>query len=90
MATKLLTTREVAERLRLHPRTVESYLRKGRIRALKAGRNWRVPEAELESFIQNQMAAIEGSRGESKEWEALTRAKLAEIWNHPDEVEYQL
>lgn len=83
---KLLTTREAAERLRLHPKTVEGYFRQGRIKAIKTGRNWRVLETELEFFINNQMF----NQQERKGWDALIRSKLAEVWNHPDEVDYPL
>ena len=83
---KLLTTREAAERLRLHPKTVEAYFRQGRIKALKTGRNWRVLETELESFISNHMT----DHAERDEWDMLIRSKLAEVWNHPDEVEYPI
>lgn len=83
---RLLTTKEAAERLRLHPKTVEAYFRQGRIRALKTGRNWRVLDNELESFISNQLTHY----GERDDWDMLIRSKLAEVWNHPDEVDYPL
>ena len=83
---KLLTTREAADRLRLHPKTVEAYFRQGRIKAMKTGRNWRVLETELELFINNQIS----NQYERRDWDSLIRSKLAEVWNHPDEVDYQL
>ena len=83
---KLLTTKEAADRLRLHPKTVEAYFRQGRIKALKTGRNWRVLETELETFIGNQMTDPK----ERDDWDTLIRSKLAEVWNHPDEVDYPL
>lgn len=83
---KLLTTREAAKRLRLHPKTVERYFRQGRIKAVKIGRDWRVLETELEFLINSQVS----NQQERKDWDALARSKLAEIWNHPDEVDYPL
>ena len=83
---KLLTTREAAKRLRLHPKTVERYFRQGRIKAIKIGRDWRVLENELEFLINSQVS----NQQERKDWDALARSKLAEIWNHPDEVDYPL
>jgi len=83
---KLLTTREAAERLRLHPKTVEAYFRQGRIKAIKTGRNWRVLETELESFVNNQISNPQ----ERQNWDALIRSKLSEVWNHPEEVDYPL
>lgn len=87
---KLLTTREAAELLSLHPKTVETYFRTGRIKALKIERCWRVPELELDSFIKGQLAATELSRHKHDGWDVLTHTKLAEVWNHPDEVDYPL
>ncbi len=83
---KLLTTREAAKRLRLHPKTVERYFRQGRIKAIKIGRDWRVLENELEFLINSQVS----NQQERMDWDALARSKLAEIWNHPDEVDYPL
>ena len=83
---RLLTTKEAAERLRLHPKTVEAYFRQGRIKAIKTGRNWRVLETELESFVNNQMS----NQQERQDWDTLIRSKLSEVWNHPDEVDYPL
>jgi len=117
---KLLTTKEAAERLHLHQKTVESYFRDGYIKAFKVGRNWRVPEEELGHFIrQNMFASRSGSRSnnppaplwkgeyakpddfvlrgatqlaqkERESFSVLTHTKLAEVWNHPDEVDYPL
>jgi excisionase family DNA binding protein len=87
---KLLTTEEVAERLHLHRKTVETYLRAGYIKALKVGRNWRVPEVELESFVTQKMGATQLTQEERGPFSVLTHTKLAEVWNHPDEVDYPL
>lgn len=44
-----LTVRQVAERLGLHPKTVERELRRKKLRGFKAAGRWRVsPEALLE------------------------------------------
>ena len=87
---QLLTTKEAAERLHLHRKTVETYFRTGQIKAFKIGRNWRVPEEELESFVKQNMAATQLSQRESESFAVLTHTKLAEVWNHPDEVDYPL
>jgi excisionase family DNA binding protein len=87
---KLLTTKEAAERLHLHHKTVENYFRAGYIKAFKVGRNWRVPEAELEAFVKQNMGATQLSQKERENFSVLTHTKLAEVWNHPDEVDYPL
>ena len=87
---RLLSTREVGEKLGLHPKTVERYFRLGWIKALKIGRSWRVPEQALETFVKARLETQLRSRGGTSEWQALARSKLAEVWNHPDEVDYEL
>jgi excisionase family DNA binding protein len=52
---RLLTTRQVAERLQVLPITVQRWLRSGRLRGCqlvskRAG--WRIPESELERLLR--------------------------------------
>lgn len=48
---KLLTTGEIAERYRIHPRTVVRWIRERDLRAIRVGGRWRIEEADLESFL---------------------------------------
>lgn len=48
---KLYTPAEVAEHLSLEKKTVEDYLRAGKIPGVKLGREWRVRERDLQSYI---------------------------------------
>jgi excisionase family DNA binding protein len=51
---RLLTVREVAERLRSSPETVRRWLRQGKLRGFRPGGTklgYRVPESELQRFI---------------------------------------
>lgn len=49
---KLLTVKEVAEYLRVHPRTAYRLITGGSIGAIKIGSQWRVPEAALMEFLE--------------------------------------
>lgn len=49
---RLYTPEEVAAILQVTRRTVYSYIKAGRLSALKIGRNVRIPEDRLEQFIQ--------------------------------------
>lgn len=53
MAKALLTAREVANLLKLNILTVYEYIRKGRLKAVKLGRNYRVEEKDLDKFIES-------------------------------------
>jgi excisionase family DNA binding protein len=51
---RLLTVREVAERIRSTPQTVRRWLRQGRLRGFRPGGTklgYRVPESELQRFL---------------------------------------
>jgi excisionase family DNA binding protein len=49
---RLLTLREAAEVLRLHPRTVREYLRRGELQGRLIGRRWRFRRADLDAFFE--------------------------------------
>ncbi len=46
----LLTVQEVADRMKVTPRTVGDWIRHDKLRAIKVGRDWRVSVKDLESF----------------------------------------
>ena len=54
---RLLTVREVAERIRSSPETVRRWLRQGKLRGFRPGGTklgYRVPESELQRFLEDQ------------------------------------
>jgi excisionase family DNA binding protein len=56
---RLLTVREVADRLRSSPETVRRWLRQGKLRGFRPGGTklgYRVPEEELQRFIKLSQA----------------------------------
>ena len=50
---RLLTLREAAEVLRLNPRTVRAYIRRGEIEARIIGGRWRFRRADLDAFFES-------------------------------------
>jgi excisionase family DNA binding protein len=51
MTKALYSAEEVAERLGLHVRTVRGYVRDGRLRATRIGKQYRIARADLETFL---------------------------------------
>jgi excisionase family DNA binding protein len=51
---KLYTVEEAASFLSIHPVTLRIWLRTGKIKGVKVGREWRIPEMELEAFTKRQ------------------------------------
>jgi excisionase family DNA binding protein len=45
-----LSVEQVAERLGLHVRTVRGYIRDGRLRAVRIGKQYRIARADLDAF----------------------------------------
>lgn len=50
MSKQLYSAQEVAEQLGLHVRTVRAYLRDGRLRAVRIGKQYRITREDLEAF----------------------------------------
>jgi len=52
---EILTTKEVAEYLSLHPLTVHRYAREGKIPAFKIGTDWRFHKKYIEKWIKQKL-----------------------------------
>ena len=50
---KLLTLREAAAVLRMNPRTLRAYLRRGEIEGRVIGRKWRLRRIDLDRFFED-------------------------------------
>lgn len=51
---ELWTTRQVADYLSLHRRTVANWCAAGRLSAIKLGDDWRVPRAEVQRLVSHE------------------------------------
>jgi len=47
----VLTTKEAVEYLRISKVTLLKYIRLGRVKAVKAGRGWKIQRSELRRFL---------------------------------------
>lgn len=55
VSTQLLTAAEVADQLRVSTMTIYRLIRSGELKAVRVGRNYRVPVAELEGYLAAQV-----------------------------------
>lgn len=51
MEKQLYSAEEVAEQLGLHVRTIRGYVREGRLRAVRIGKQYRITRADLAAFL---------------------------------------
>ncbi len=50
---QFLSTEEVAERLQVDEQTVRRWIKSGKLKAVKPGREWRIPPAAFEALLEN-------------------------------------
>jgi excisionase family DNA binding protein len=53
---EILTAKEVAEYLDIHPLTVHRYAREGKIPAFKIGTDWRFHKKHIEKWIKQKVS----------------------------------
>lgn len=46
------TVEQIAQMLQMHPKTVQRYIREGKLRAVKVGKGWRVSGHDLSVFTE--------------------------------------
>ena len=59
----VLTTDEAMEYLKISKPTFLKYVHLGRIRAIKAGKGWRILQSELNRFLRGEVAPQSGDPG---------------------------
>gem|GEM_PF-635870 len=58
----LLTVKEVASALRVHYRTAYRMVTSGELKAIKIGKQWRVPQSALLEFIEDGWKEVQKSK----------------------------
>src|ERR1043165_2872042 len=59
MTEELYSVEEVASRLGLHVKTVRAYVREGRLKAVRIGKQYRIARADLEALTGQSGAALD-------------------------------
>lgn len=55
------TVEQISDMLNIHPKTIQRYIREGRLRAAKIGKSWRVTGHDLSVFIESDGCEEPGS-----------------------------
>jgi excisionase family DNA binding protein len=58
----LLSVFDIAKRLNLHVKTVRNYVREGRLKAVRIGKQYRIARADLEAFTGLPLPLTDGER----------------------------
>lgn len=53
MSKDYYTVDQISSLLNIHPKTIQRYIREGKLRAAKIGKGWRVSGHDLSTFIEN-------------------------------------
>ena len=53
MQESFYTVEQISELLQMHPKTVQRYIREGKLRAVKVGKGWRVSGHDLSVFTES-------------------------------------
>jgi excisionase family DNA binding protein len=59
MPQELYSVEQVASRLGLHVRTIRNYVRDGRLKAVRIGKQYRIAREDLEAFTGTSVAALD-------------------------------
>jgi len=62
MEDKFYTINQVAEILDMHHKTIRNFISDGKLRASKVGKQWRVSDDDLNSFMKNSKDQREGEQ----------------------------
>ena len=76
MSEPLHTVRQVAERLKLHPKTVLRLIHEGRLKASRIGKSYRIPDSDLRAFAS---LAGEGDASPAREQARARVTCIAEV-----------
>lgn len=52
MQEKFYTVDEIAEMVKIHPKTIQRYIREGKLKASKVGKSWRISGHDLSTFTE--------------------------------------
>lgn len=54
MSEQYYTVEQISEILKMHPKTIQRYIREGKLNAVKIGKGWRVNGHDLSTFMESE------------------------------------
>jgi excisionase family DNA binding protein len=66
MSKDYYTVEQISDMLDIHPKTIQRYIREGRLRATKIGKSWRVTGHDLSTFVESNRDERPGSENRTE------------------------
>lgn len=60
------TVEQISNMLNIHPKTIQRYIKEGKLRATKIGKGWRISGHDLSTFIECNSKKILGNQSERR------------------------
>jgi excisionase family DNA binding protein len=79
MAETYYTVEQIASMLDIHPKTIQRYIREGKLRAVKLGKSWRVTGHDLSAFTESGAATASAAAASGGERAALSATASAVV-----------
>lgn len=78
MEIEYYSVEQISEMLKIHPKTIQRYIREGKLLASKIGKSWRITGHDLSIFIENSKTQIKAeSTSESKR--SILKTKISSV-----------
>jgi excisionase family DNA binding protein len=77
------TVEQISTMLKIHPKTVQRYIREGKLRATKIGKGWRVAGHDLSAFTESE--TFETPKLENQAERRVTASAVIDIITHGKE-----
>jgi excisionase family DNA binding protein len=71
------TVEQISDMLNIHPKTIQRYIREGRLRAAKIGKSWRITGHDLSVFIESN--GPEGPGSENRLARSIVASSVIDI-----------
>ncbi len=73
------TVEQISDLLDIHPKTIQRYIREGKLRATKIGKGWRVTGHDLSVFTEQGDAVVKNSKRDNADDDKVIVSSVVDI-----------
>ncbi len=78
MTEKYYTVEQISQLLKIHPKTLQRYIREGKLRAGKVGKSWRISGHDLSVFLEKEKG-VQPQEAENFQEERIKSSAVVDI-----------